>query len=140
MRFSYYLCLIGFAIFVLISCSASSEEVKVKSNDIDSNYVFDDIPTENIYTLKTPEKPPDTLYIIQIGAFSSMERAIAFADFSRQRIKKEIKVEFNSEKNLYLVQIHPPFKTEIDALNFRYELKKYDEYQDAWILRKIIQK
>jgi hypothetical protein len=122
------------------SCSSSSEEIKQGTDSIDSSYVFDEIPPEDIYKFEKPEtiKTTDTIYIIQIGAFSTMDKAREFADYSRLKIKKDIKVEFNQKKNLYVVQIYPSFRTKEDALNFRNELLKFEEYKDAWVITQVV--
>lgn len=134
--------LISFIFFVLNSCSLSSEEIKTTSTTTDTNYVFDKIPPEDIYQIENPELPKtaDTVYIIQIGAFSTMENAKEFADFSRLKIKKDIKVDFNQKNNLYVVQVHPAYSSKQEALIFRDQLTKFDEYKDAWIITKIVTK
>jgi hypothetical protein len=39
-----------------------------------------------------------------------------------------------------LVKVHPPYKDKREALLFRDEIKKYDEYYDAWIQTNIQKK
>ncbi len=66
--------------------------------------------------------------------FSNLERAKEFAEQSRATLNKDIKVEFNEKKNLYVVWIHPPFQDKISAENYRSELGKNEEFKDAWIV------
>jgi cell division septation protein DedD len=120
----------------LTSCSSSSNEIKTKKKVIDSTYVFDEVPPENIYTFETPAKSPDMIYIIQIAAFSTLERAKEFSEFSRAKLKKDIKVEYNENKKLYVVQIYPYYNDKKKAEQYKNELLNYDEYKDAWIVTK----
>jgi cell division septation protein DedD len=115
------------------SCS-SSEETQIKKQEADSIYVFDEIPPENIYTFETPQQSPNTVYIVQIGAFSTMDGAKQFADFSRVKLKKDIRVNFNEINKLYVIQIHPPFSSREEAETYRNEIWNYEEYRDAWIV------
>lgn len=134
--------IISITFCVLNSCSSSSEEIKTTTTTTDTNYVFDKIPPEDIYQIEKPEltRSADTVYIIQIGAFSTMDKAKEFADFSRLKIKKDIKVDFNQRKNLYVVLVHPAYKSKQEALIFRNELIRFEEYRDAWIITKVVTK
>ena len=122
------------ALCILNSCASSSNEIKTKKKVIDSTYVFDEVPPENIYTFEAEEKSPDTFYIIQIGAFSTLERAQEFSELSREKLKKDIKVEYKENKKLYVVQIYPYFNDKKKAELYRRDLRNYDEYKDAWIV------
>ncbi|MCZ7612956.1 MAG: SPOR domain-containing protein [Ignavibacteriaceae bacterium] len=75
------------------------------------------------------------VYVVQIGAFSNLESAKEFAEKSRQVLSKDIKVEFNQQKNLYVVWIHPPFENKIQAESYRNELRMNEEFKDAWIVK-----
>jgi cell division septation protein DedD len=121
---------------ILTSCSSSSRETQVKKQSVDTSYVFDKVPPENIYTFGTPEKSPDTVYIIQIGAFSTLEKAKEFSDFSRVKLKKDIKVEYKEDKKLYAVQILPYYNDKKKAEVYRRELLNYEEFKDAWVVTK----
>ena len=114
--------------------ACSSTEKTIKETKPDETYIFDEIPPEDFYTFKTPNQNSNLLYVIQIGAFSTLDRAKIFADKSRLVLKKDIKVNFNDRNGLYVVQIHPPYKLKIEAEKFRSELWKMDDYSDAWIL------
>ena len=115
-----------------VKCSTTERTVKeVKTDD---TYIFDEVPPEDYYTFKTPIEKSDAAYIVQIGAFSTLERAKQFADKSRLQLQKDIKVNFNDRNSLYVVQIHPPFQSKTEAEKYRDELWKNDDYNDAWIL------
>ena len=120
---------------VLISCSSSEEtQVKKQEVDIDTVYVFDEIPPEDIFEFETPAQQSFDVYVIQIGAFSSFERAKDFADQSWTELNREIKVEYKQDKNLYVVWIYPPFQDKTSAEVYRNDIRKSGEFKDAWIV------
>jgi len=121
-------------VLFLFFATCSTTEKTVKEVETDDTYVFDEVPPEDYYTFETPVEKSDVVYIVQIGAFSTLERAKKFADKSRLVLRKDIKVNFNDRNNLYVVQIHPPFQVKTEAEKYRDELWKIDEYNDAWIL------
>ena len=81
-----------------VSCS-SSEETQVKKQETDSLYIFDEIPPEDVFKFESPVQESIDIYVVQIGAFSNLERAREFADNSRALLNKDIKVEFNEKNN-----------------------------------------
>ena len=134
MKISFCIIVISVAVYILTSCSTSSNEIRTTKKVIDSTYVFDEVPPENIYKFDANEKHPDTIYIIQIGAFSTLDRAKEFSEFSRERLKKDIKVDYKENKKLYVVQIYPYYSDKKKAETYRRELIKNEEYKDAWIV------
>jgi len=115
------------------SCS-SPKETQVKKAEVDSLYIFDEIPPEDSFKFESPVQQSFEVYIVQIGAFSNLERAKEFAEHSRAILKKDIKVEFNEKKNLYVVWIHPPYQAKQAAESYRIELREYKEFSDAWVV------
>ena len=89
--------------FSFYSCSSTKEEIKEEKKTTDPSYVFDKIPSEDSYKFDNPEKKLKTIYLVQIGAFSTLDAAGKFADFSRSKLNKDIKVEYDEKKKLYLV-------------------------------------
>jgi len=118
----------------LISCSSSEETQRETNQETDTVYVFDEIPPEDIFKFESPAPEVADVYVIQIGAFSSFDRAKEFADKSWNKLNKEIKVEYKAIKNLYVVWIYPPFQDKESALRFREEIQKDVEFNDAWIV------
>ena len=120
------------------SCSPFEETQKnqdtEKEENADSVYIFDEIPPEDVFKFESPTQQSVDVYVVQIGAFSNLERAKEFAEQSRAALNKDIKVEFAEKKNLYVVWIHPPFQDKISAENYRNELGKNEEFKDAWIV------
>ncbi len=116
-----------------MGCSSSDNTVSQRKTE-NNKYIFDEVPPENYYKFETPPEVKNALYVVQIGAFSTLERAKQFADISRKKLQKDIKVNYNVRNNLYVVQIHPPFKTKTDAERYRNELWRTEDYSDAWVL------
>lgn len=127
------LALAGASFCVFVSCS-SSEETQVKKQETDSLYIFDEIPPEDSFKFEAPVQESVDVYVVQIGAFSNLGSAKDFAEQSRATLNKDIKVEFNDKKNLYVVWIHPPFQEKGAAESFRNDLRNYEEFKDAWIV------
>jgi cell division septation protein DedD len=124
--------------WIVNSCSPFEETQKnqdtEKEKTVDSVYIFDEVPPENLFKLESPVQQSSEVYVVQIGAFSNLETAKEFAEQSRAKLIKDIKVEFNEKKNLYVVWIHPPFQEKTAAENFRSKLWNYEEFKDAWII------
>ena len=122
------------SVTLLISCS-STEETQVKNKEVktDSVYIFDEIPPEDLFKLESPVQQSVDVYVVQIGAFSSIDRAKEFAELSRYKLNKEIKVEYKSDKNLYVVWIYPPFEEKQSAVEYRNKIQLDGDFTDAWI-------
>jgi cell division septation protein DedD len=118
---------------IVNSCSPF-EETQVKKQEVDSLYIFDEIPPEDSFKFEAPVQESVDVFVVQIGAFSNLESAKDFAEQSRETLNKDIKVEFNDKKNLYVVWIHPPFQEKSAAESFRNDLRNYEEFKDAWIV------
>jgi cell division septation protein DedD len=119
---------------IFFSCSSSEESAT--NSKTDDEYVFDKVPPEDTYIFESPISSPTDLYIIQIGAFSTKERAESFALLSRSTLQREVIVNYNSEVSFFVVQLAEQFNNREEAENLRDELWKYEEYDDAWILSK----
>jgi hypothetical protein len=119
-------------------CSPFEETQKNQDNEkeksVDSVYIFDEIPPEDSFKFEAPVQESVDVYVVQIGAFSNLGSAKDFAEQSRETLNKDIKVEFNDKKNLYVVWIHPPFQEKGAAESFRNDLLNYEEFKDAWIV------
>ena len=120
---------------LVISCS-SSEKTQVKNQEIDKDtvYIFDEIPPEDAFEFESPVSQSSDVYVVQIGAFSTFDRAKEFADQSWAKLNREIKVEYKETKNLYVVWIYPPFQDKTSAEGYRSEIQKDGEFKDAWIV------
>ncbi len=141
---------ISFLIFLFIQCVPKET---LKNNDVDSTnvYVFDDmnivepteivedsanVPTEIAAAEPVIEKKKTEKYIVQIGAFSTKERAEKFANQSRKIISEELIVNYSSDVGLFVVQL-PPYALRSEAEKIRNKLWKIKKFKDAFILTKL---
>jgi len=122
-----------FSLF-LISCSSSEEIGNVKERE-DDIYIFDEVPPEDSYTFEKPVNEVKLVYIIQIGAFSTRERAELFAEKSRINLNRRIVISYNDDVDLFVVRLKEMFSTKIEAERVRANLWQIEEYDDAWIIR-----
>src|SRR5690606_8018087 len=77
-------------------------------------YIFDEVPEEKtIEAPKTGEYPDikETYFVVQVGAYTSEEKANSFAEMSRNKTNYKFSVVFSENLNLYLVQVIPFFKS-----------------------------
>ncbi len=145
------------ALFVF-ACSSGNETVQKKNKTEEEPYIFDAVGTVE------PEKPkevnkitsPDSLqvqekmkeetkneaeetveepmYFVQIGAFTTQERAEEFVKEAKEILKnQEFTITFSDRVNMFVVQL-PPFKDRKEAEKVRNRLWKYDKFKDAFIV------
>lgn len=132
MKLYFYSISILFLIFSFFGCTGSQQ-----STDEDKVYVFDEIPKENtIEAPKTGEYPnlSETYYVVQIGAFTTKDRADQFAEMSKTKIKNDISITYSDAVKLYVVQINPFYKSKKEAELVRDEIRQIPEFNDAWIV------
>jgi len=135
---TYFTTISILSVFLLcfFSCSSSeqTQDNKQDEKSTDSVYIFDEVPPEDLFEFESPAPKTAEVFVIQIGAFSSFEKAKDFADKSWNKLDKKIKVEFKENKNLYVVLIYPPFSDKESAIKYRSKIQKDREYSDAWIV------
>jgi cell division septation protein DedD len=121
-----------FLMIFLYGCSGSQQ-----SQEEDQVYVFDQIPKENtIEAPKTGEYPNlnETYFVVQIGAFTTKERAESFSETARTKLKNEIDITYNDSIKLFVVQVTPFYKSKKEAELVRDEIRVNPEFSDAWIV------
>ncbi len=131
MRYNYIFFL--FITVIFFACTSS----KQSTNEQEKIYVFDEQKdSEQIQVKKDGEFPniSDTYYVVQIGAFTTKERAEKFAEMSKNKISNDVVITYNENNNLFLVQISPFFRSRQDAEIIRDELRKIPDFSDAWIV------
>ena len=127
-----YFVLVLFSVH-FINCSSSQQG----TDDNEQIYIFDEVPEEKtIEAPKTGEYPniTTTYYVVQIGAYTSEEKAQTFAEISRAKTNYKCSVVFSENLKLHLVQIIPFFKSRSEAEEVRNNLWKLTEFVDAWIV------
>jgi cell division protein FtsN len=132
--------ILGLMIFIilvyLIGCSTSQQTTQSTETGKDSVYVFNSKPdttTSEVPALEYPDMGM-TYYVVQIGAFTTKERAQRFADESKQSLPFNVKISFSQQNNLYVVQIADYYTSRSEAESVRNELWKDEKFKDAWIL------
>ena len=125
--------------FLLISCSSSQETTTTETKAEDSVYVFDEQPVDTATVPMNPEPAvtppmPGKYFIVQIGAFTTKDKAEDFANKSRVKLDKDIVVIYSNQVNLFVVQLTTPFNSRMEAEAVRNDLWKMPDYKDAWIL------
>lgn len=129
--------LLGFSFLIIIilsnpGCTPSEETTKKEEV-----YVFDEVPSENTITPPVTGEYPaisETYYVVQVGAFTTKDRAENFAEKSRQKILNEISITYSERVNLYVVQVVPFYKSRREAEIVRDNLRTIPDFSDAWII------
>lgn len=133
MRASLYFLIFG--LFFLISACSSSEETVKQQDDV---YIFDEVPPDTVQqVMQPPVSSPEinvTYYMVQIGAFTTRERAETFQKEALPIIKKELYISYSNDVNLFVVSVVPIFTTREEAEKCRNEIWKNKKYTDAWIV------
>jgi cell division protein FtsN len=130
----------SFAVILLLPSCSPKEVTKDNTPKNDSTYVFDQVPkdtTKHVVVNSPAENIPvkgSPQYIVQMGAFSTKDKAETFTAMAKQKLNREMVINFNSEKNLYIVQLDPPFSSRPEAEQVRDNVKQFQEYKDAWIV------
>lgn len=141
---------------ILASCSSSQKATENNSKNEtqnseqtnkqagkDSLYIFDQVPpTQQPKVTNQPEPKQQvelqntsaTFYIVQIGAFTTKDRADEFVAKSKNKVNDEINVILNPSVNLYVVQLATHFTSHEEAEKVRNELWNDKEFKDAWIV------
>jgi len=119
--------------FLFTFCSSSKETGQEREKD-DEIYVFDEVPPEDSYTFENPINEVSFLYVVQIGAFSTRERAEMFAEKSRKELNRRIAIIYNDDVNLFVVRLQEMFISKNEAERVRTNLWQMEEYNDAWII------
>ncbi|MCJ7691632.1 MAG: SPOR domain-containing protein [Clostridiaceae bacterium] len=121
------------AYFFISGCSTSQQS----SEDEKQIYIFDEVPEEKTIEAPTTGEYPslkEAYYVVQIGAFTTEEKALAFADLSRSKTNYKYSVIYGESTKLYLVQLIPFFKSKTEAEEVRNNLWQLTEFVDAWIV------
>lgn len=135
----YFLFLL--VVLLIAGCSASDE---VKKEEMEDVYVFDEVPSDTLTVLsedpvtynETPkkDKPLVKMFSVQIGAFTTRERAEEFLNSSKKKLGGyECTISFSNSVQLYVVQLHP-FETRTEAEKVRNELWKLKDFKDAFLV------
>ncbi len=131
---------IGFFLIplIMIITGCGSTETSLEKQKENNNYVFDELTPQKESTIAQSSIEPPQLnvkyFIVQIGAFTTKEKAEAFSEKSKKVLKKELNIVRSDENNLFVVQITPFYSTKEEAEEERTALWQKKDYKDAWIV------
>jgi cell division septation protein DedD len=129
--------IISLTVLLLLPSCSSKEVTKDTTPKKDTVYVFDQVSPDTVKqnippvvasTFSTPN------YLIQIGAFSTQDKAETFTDIARKKLNHEFTIKYNDSIKLFVVQVTPPYSSRPEAEKVRDEIKQFQEYRDAWIV------
>lgn len=137
-KYKYLYSIILSISLLLFSCSSTKEEVKEENkNDV---YVFDEVPNDSLNTEQIEKVGEEVSinsksfwYVVQIGAFTTEDKANEFANYSKEKLNRELDVSFSNDVGLFVVQLKP-FKTRKEAETVRNQLWQINDFKDAFIL------
>ena len=129
----------SFVIIMLLPSCTSKEVTKDNTPKKDTVYVFDQVSPDTVKQQEAPKaveiselKTPH--YFVQIGAFSTREKAESFSGTAKKKLNHEITIKYNDQIKLFVVQIAPPYYSRPEAEKVRDDIKQVQEYNDAWIV------
>ncbi len=126
-----------FYTFISLIFFAGCSTLHQETDEQKQVYVFDEVPEDKTIDVpKTGEYPnlKEAYYVVQVGAYTTEERANTFAEMSRKRTNYKFSIVYSESLKLYLVQVIPFFKSRTEAEEVRNNLWKITEFVDAWIL------
>ena len=132
------------SLFYFVGCSATKETEESTTAEAQSVYVFDDVTTtdetptaavEVSVTEESKEEPTSTFefFIVQLGAFSTLEKAETFVSNTKNKTDYEMNIHYSEKVNLHVVQL-TPFRTREKADEVRDELRNFTEFNGAFIV------
>lgn len=147
------LSLLFFIGLIVYGCSSSKETQSDNNISEHDYYIFDNvekIDSVNNDIQKHADNKTDSLqiksdltikkdsleavkYFIQLGAFTTKERADGFIQENQGKLSYMMSAIYNTQRKLYVVQL-PPFTQRVDAETVRNTLWKIPAFKDAFII------
>lgn len=138
-----------------VACSSSKESVSDTNSSDQEVYVFDDVSdvndettsheaievvaTQKVETLPSPPASPTQLdedsYTVQVGAFSTREKAKNFVRDAGNKIEHNLNITQSEKTGLFVVQL-PLLKSKEEAEIVRNKLWSITQFKDAFIVTK----
>ena len=134
-------------LIIIFGCTAAEESTEQQEKKSPEVYVFDDVSKVDSSKIVAPEKPiskpvpvvndqppVNTVkkYVIQLGAFTSKERADSFISENQAKTSLPMSISFNAQSKLFAVQL-PFYNTKEEADSIRDNLRKFPAFKDAFI-------
>lgn len=143
-----YLSVILVLLILLEGCSSTPETSQESAaSDSSQVYVFDVVEDDSLNQIGAVKEAmlieSDTsagddefeFFIVQVGAFTTVDRAKRFIDEHKADIDHEMTYHYSDIVKLYVVQL-PPFRTRAEAELVRNALWQTDTFKDAFIVPK----
>lgn len=152
MNFNRLLILVFLIIFTL-GCSSSKDATSDTNSSDQEVYVFDDVSdvsdettsheaievtaTQKVVTPPLPSTPQlvEDSYIVQVGAFSTREKAENLLRDAENKIEYQLKIVKSQKSGFFVVQLSP-FNSRESAEKVRNELWNIPQFKDAFIVPK----
>jgi cell division protein FtsN len=123
------------AVILLLSSCSSKDVTKEETTKKDSTYVFDQVPVDTVKHHEiTQVEQTETRYTVQLGAFTTQEKADAFTAIAKQKLNREMSITLNKDVNLFVVQLTPLYSTKAEAEKEKDSIRQFQEYKDAWVV------
>ena len=140
-------------LLVLFGCSSSEQTTQETPKKEPQVYVFDDVnkvDTTKTDTVKVAKESPQSVtqeqkveeeeppklesekFIVQLGAYSTKERAQAFINENQEKIPQKMEILFSDKVKLFIVKL-PTFPDRDSAEKVKDELRKIPAFKDAFI-------
>lgn len=127
----------AFMLLALFAAACSSSQESQKEEETPPLIIEPKEEPDTLYIEESAsEEPPplaNTLYVVQIGAYTTLERAEQFAAKSREFLSKEVIVNYNEDTELFVVQLTPVSDRQ-EAERLRDNLWESEDFKDAFIV------
>ena len=146
---------LAFAISLLLfACSSSEQTTQENQKKEPQVYVFDDVskvdttrtdttrveskevqpaPQQEQKTEPLPSPQATEKFIVQVGAYSTKEKAQAFVNENQAKIQQKMEISFSEKVKLFVVQLTPFPKYE-DAKKVKDNIRQMTAFKDAFIV------
>jgi cell division protein FtsN len=134
-------------IILIYGCSLTDETTKDSAKDVEV-YVFEEIvksepnetkkettfiPEKVVEKVEVSPSIPEQNFIVQVGAFTSRERADQFIRENKSKITQQMLIVYRQDVNLYAVQL-PAFSKKSDAEGAKNQIGKITQFKGAFII------
>ena len=138
---------------ILFACSSSEQTTQENQKKEPQVYVFDDVSKvdttrtdttkveskelqpEVLEEQKTEPLPPPLIpekFLVQVGAYSTKERAEIFINENQSKIQQKMEVFYIGKVKLFIVQL-PPFPNREDAEKVKDNIRQIPAFKDAFV-------
>jgi cell division protein FtsN len=136
-----------FFVIIIHGCTLTDEATKDSRKNLDV-YVFEETTKQVTTEIKKdslivneksveisdiPKTDSEQTFIVQVGAFTSRERADQFIRENKSKVDKQMLIVYRQDINLYAVQL-PAFSNKTDAEDAKNQIGKIPQFKGAFII------